>query len=160
MNRNNSGRFWLNVKLSVDKFAGYVNTKWIQTCAIIFFALMLGNVDNTLMGESIKLNENDSGKTVEIHVGDKLDVILPGNPTTGYAWELFMSDSNVLSLVKREFFANNKAMGSSGVEIIKLQAIAAGNSEVKMIYHRSFEPNVPPLKTFKVIVSIKKPLAE
>ena len=155
MNQYNSDYFWLNVNLSMDKVVGYSNTKWIQTGAIIFFALMLGNVDNTLAGQAMKLNENDSGKTVEIGVGDELDVMLPGNPTTGYAWELIPLDLNVLSQVKTEFFANNKMMGAGGVEVIKLHAVAVGKSEVKLIYHRSFEHNVVPLKTFEVTVIIK-----
>ena len=156
MNQYNSDYFWLNVNLSMDKVVGYSNTKWIQTGAIIFFALMLGNVDNTLAGQAMKLNENDSGKTVEIGVGDEFHVILPGNPATGYAWELIPLDLNVLSRVKTEFFANNKMMGAGGVEVITLHAVAAGKSEVKLIYHRSFEHNVAPLKTFEVTVIIKK----
>ena len=160
MNRYNFDRFRLNVKLNLDKVAGYINTKGTQTGAIIFFALMLGNVDNTLAGQAMKLNENDSGKTVEIGVGDELHVILPGNPTTGYAWELIPLDLNVLSRVKTEFFANNKMMGSGGVEVITLHAFAADKSEVKLIYHRSFEYNVAPLKTFEVTVIIKKSLTE
>ncbi len=156
MNQYYSDHFWLNVNLSMDKVVGYINTKWIQTGAIIFFALMLGNVDNTLAGQAMKLIENDSGKTVEIVVGDELDVILPGNPTTGYAWDLIALDLNVLSRVKTEFFANNKMMGAGGVEVITLHAVAAGKSEVKLIYHRSFEHNVAPLKTFEVTVIIKK----
>ena len=160
MNRYNFDYFRLNVKLSVDKVTGYLNTKWLQTGAILFFALMPGHVDNTLAGQAMKLNENDSGKTVEIVVGDEVDIILPGNPTTGYAWELIPLDLNVLSRVKTAFFANNKMMGSGGVEVITLHAVAAGKSEVKLIYHRSFEHNVAPLRTFEVTVIIKKSSTE
>jgi len=159
MNRNNSDRFWHFFKLSLDKVANYGNTKVIQTCAIIFFALMLGIVvitGNPLVGESMKLNEKDSGKTVEILVGDELEVILPGNPATGYAWELTSLDTNVLRPDETEFFAINKALGSGGGEDIKFHAIAAGKSEVKLIFHRSFEHNVPPINTFEVTVIIKK----
>jgi predicted secreted protein len=49
---------------------------------------MLGITGNTLAGVAMKLSENDSGKTVEILVGDELEVELPGNPTTGYVWEV------------------------------------------------------------------------
>ncbi|MEY3759498.1 MAG: hypothetical protein RIR39_989 [Pseudomonadota bacterium] len=83
MNRYNSNYFRLNVKLSVDKVTGYLNTKWLQTGAILFFALMLGHVDNTLAGQAIKLNENDSGKTVEIGVGDELDRYVAGESDDG-----------------------------------------------------------------------------
>ena len=163
MNRNNSDRFWQFFKFSPDKGAKFGNIKVIQIPAIIFFGLMLGvfgNTENTLVGVSMKLNEKDSGKTVEMLVGDELEVVLPGNPTTGYAWELILLDSNILKPEKTEFFANNKTMGSGGVEIIKFHAIAAGKSELKLIFHRSFEPNVPPLKTFETTVIVKKPLSD
>ena len=104
----------------------------------------------------MKLSENDSGKTVEIGVGEELEVILPGMPTTGYIWEVSSLNSNVLRPGKADFFANDKAIGAGGMEIIKFHAIAAGESKVKLIFHRSFEPNMPPLKTFEVTVIIKK----
>lgn len=163
MNRNNSDRFWHFLKLDLDKVANFGNKKMIQRRAIIFFALMLGIVvitGNPLVGDSMKLNEHDSGKTVEIVVGDELEVLLPGNPTTGYAWELILFDKNVLKSDKEQFFAINKALGSGGVEVIKFHAIAAGKSAVKLIYHRPFEQNVPPLKAFEVTVIIKKAVAD
>ncbi|MDD1614885.1 MAG: protease inhibitor I42 family protein [Methylococcaceae bacterium] len=125
-------------------------------CAIIIFALMWGNAGNTLAGESMKLSENDSGKTVEIHVGDELEVILPGNPTTGYVWEVSSLDSTVMRLGKADFVAKDKAIGAGGMEIIKFHAIAAGTSHLKLIFHRTFEQDMPPLKTFEVTVIIKK----
>jgi inhibitor of cysteine peptidase len=128
----------------------------IKTFAIIIFALMLGNTATTLTGESMKLSENDSGKTVEISVGGELEVALPGNPTTGYMWEVSSLDSNVLKLDNTEFVADGKAIGAGGVEVIKFHAISAGKSDVKLIFHRSFEPNIPPSKTFAVTVIIKK----
>jgi inhibitor of cysteine peptidase len=129
------------------------NTKIIKTCAIMVFGLMLGN---TLAGESMKLSENDTGKTIEVLIGDELEVILPGNPTTGYVWELSSLDSNNLRPGKADFIANDKALGSGGMEIIKFHAIAAGTSVVRLIFHRPFEQNMPPLKTFEVTVIIKK----
>jgi inhibitor of cysteine peptidase len=116
---------------------------------------MWGNAGTTLAGESMKLNENDSGKTVEIHIGDELEVILPGKPTTGYVWEVSSLDSHVMRLDKVDFAANNNAIGAGGMEIIKFHAIAAGTSHLKLIFHRPFEQNMPPLKTFEVTVIIK-----
>jgi inhibitor of cysteine peptidase len=161
MNRNNSDSFRHFFKLSLKKVAS--NTKKIQTGAIIILVLMFGVVvipGNPMMGETMKLNENDSGKTVEILVGDELEVILPSNPTTGYTWDLILLDTNVLRPEKEEFFAINKAIGSGGVEVIKFRAIAAGKSTVKLIFHRPFEHNVPPLNTFEVTVIIKKALSD
>jgi predicted secreted protein len=127
-----------------------------KTCVVLFIALLFGNAGNSLAGEPMKLHENDSGKIVEILVGDDLEVVLPGNPTTGYVWEVSSLDSTVLKLDKSDFVANDKAVGSGGMEIIKLHAIAEGTSVVRLIFHRPFERNVPPLKTFSVTVIIKK----
>jgi inhibitor of cysteine peptidase len=163
MNRNNSNRFRHFYKLYFDKVANYGNKIIIQTCAITFFVLMLVVVvitSDPLVGTSMKLNENDTGKTVEMLVGDELEVILPGNPATGYAWELISLDSNVIRPDKAEYFAINKAVGTGGVEVVKFRAIAAGKSDVKLIFHRSFEVNVPPLKTFEVTINIKKSFAD
>ena len=150
-------RFWLLIKSGLAKVANDGNTKIIKTCAIIIFALMLGNA---LAGESMKLSENDSGKTVEIHVGDELEVILPGNPTTGYVWEVSSLDSTVMRLDKSDFFASDKAIGSGGMGIIKFHAIATGTSPLKLIFHRPFEQNMAPLKTFEVTIIIKKQLSD
>ena len=127
----------------------------IKTCAIIFFALMLGTAGYTVAGESMKLSENDSGNTVEIRIDDELEVVLPANPTTGYIWEVDSLDSTVLRRDKSVFLASDNALGSGGMEIIKLHAIAAGKSLVSLIFHRPFEQNMPPLKTFEVTVIIK-----
>jgi predicted secreted protein len=153
--QEHSDRFWHSCKLSLDKVANFVNIKIILNCAIIIFALILSNIGNSMAGQIMKLSENDSGKSVEIHVGDELEVILPGNPTTGYVWEVSSLDSSILMLGKAEFIANNKSIGSGGMEIIKFHAIAAGTSSVSLIYHRSFELNIPPLKTFEMTVIIK-----
>jgi predicted secreted protein len=123
---------------------------------IIVFTFMLGYAGNALAGESMKLSENDSGKTVEICVGDELEVRLPGNPTTGYIWAVNSLASNVLGLGNTHFIANDNAVGAGGTEVIKFHAIALGTVVVKLIFHRPFEPNIPPLKTFNVTVIIKK----
>jgi len=158
--RDHSYRFWHSFKLSLDKAASYGYTIIIQSGAIIIFALILGNAGNSLAGESMKLSENDSGKTVEIHVGDELEVILPGNPTTGYVWEVSSLDSTVMRLDKSDFFASDKAIGSGGMGIIKFHAIATGTSPLKLIFHRPFEQNMAPLKTFEVTIIIKKQLSD
>lgn len=123
--------------------------------ALMVFAFMLGHAGITLGGETMKLSESDSGKTVELCVGEELEVALPGKPTTGYVWEVGSVDLKVLNPGETDFIADDKAIGSGNMEIIKFHTIAAGRSEVKLIYHRPFEKDIPPLKTFEVTVIIK-----
>ena len=46
----------------------------------------------------VKLTEADNGKTVTVKVGDTVQVILPGNPTTGYSWSTSLSDKDAAVL--------------------------------------------------------------
>jgi len=116
----------------------------------------LGFIGNPLAGEIVQLYESDSGKMVEIHVGDDLEIVLPGNPTTGYVWEVSSHNPNQLRLGNSDFYAHDKSIGSGGMEIVKLQAIAEGKSQLKLIFHRPFEHSTPPLKTFDATIIIEK----
>jgi predicted secreted protein len=107
----------------------------MKTWAALFFVLLPGFMNILLADEVMKLTENDAGKTVELHVGDDLEIILPGNPTTVYVWEPSSLNSTVLKLDKTDFIAGDKAIGSDseGMDIIKLHAIDEGKSEVSFI---------------------------
>ena len=140
--------------LNLKTIAHYVMIKRITICALIVF-MLIWKADNTLAGEPMRLSESDSGKVIQIFVGDELEVVLPGNPTTGYVWDVSSLDSHFLTQAKTDFIANDKAIGSGGMEVLRFKAIAAGRSEVKLIFHRPFERNVRPAKTFDATVIIK-----
>jgi len=123
--------------------------------AIIVFAFMLGSAGMSLAGEVITLTERDSGKTVGISVADELEIVLPANPTTGYIWETDALGCNLLSHSKVDFLPDTKLMGSGGSEVNWFKAIAEGTCHLKFIYHRPFEHNVLPIKTFALTVIIK-----
>jgi len=38
---------------------------------------------------------------------------------------------------------------------LPFEAAGAGKTALKLIYHRSFEPNVPPLKTFEANIVVQ-----
>jgi len=54
----------------------------MYTLPIIFLAVSL----SVSAPVSVKLSEKDLGTTVKMNVGDVFEVVLKGNPTTGYIW--------------------------------------------------------------------------
>jgi len=40
-----------------------------------------------------QISEADTGSLIELHIGDKLEITLPGNPTTGFQWEVSAVDN-------------------------------------------------------------------
>jgi len=106
---------------------------------------------------SVQLSDRDLGRTVEIGVGHILEVVLKGNPTTGYIWDVVSPDKGILKQVgETEFKPDRKARGSGGRIMIRFEAAKIGETSLKLIYHRPFEKNRPPIKTFEVRVIVKQ----
>lgn len=104
----------------------------------------------------ISLSENDSGRTVELQVADKLDVTLNGNPTTGFTWEINSLDETIMKQIgKPDFKPDSGAVGSGGKETFHFGAVASGQSDLKLIYHQPWATNVLPSQTFEVIIIVK-----
>ena len=103
-----------------------------------------------------QLTEADAGRLVELRVGDILEVTLPGNPTTGFQWEVGAIDTTTLRpMGEPKFEPSNNAVGSGGKVTLGFAALAIGQTELKLIYHRPFEKNVAPAQTFEVNVTIR-----
>ncbi|MDI6773593.1 MAG: protease inhibitor I42 family protein [bacterium] len=104
-----------------------------------------------------ELTARDAGSTVTLRVGDSLHVALEGNPTTGYTWGIAAGAGSLLKQEgEPEFEPFSRAIGSSGVFTLRFKAIRHGEVQLKLIYHRTFEPNVPPLRTFEVRLVVRK----
>jgi inhibitor of cysteine peptidase len=107
-------------------------------------------------GGQTLLAEGDSGKTVELAVGQELQVQLAGNPTTGYTWSLTGLDENFLQQQgEPDYESDSDLIGAGGTATYTFKAESAGQTTLKLIYSRSFEPDNPPKKTFEVEVVIK-----
>jgi len=103
-----------------------------------------------------QLTEADNGRSIELKVGDELEVTLPGNPTTGFQWEVSDVDSVILTPIgDPEFVPASNAVGSGGQVTLRFEAVGTGQTELKLIHHRPFEENVAPIQTFEVSVTVK-----
>lgn len=103
------------------------------------------------------LTDRDNGTDVDLAPNTPLIVKLPSNPSTGYAWAI-VGDPSPLKLQKA-FFRKGKtksgAMGVSGTEVFRLTASSAGMATLTLVYRRSWEYNLPPMKTFSVRVNVR-----
>ncbi len=103
-----------------------------------------------------QLSEKDSGRSVELRTGDTLEVVLSGNPTAGYQWEIASEDTNVLKRRgKPEYRSDSAAVGSGGKFIFTFEAAAPGQTVLRLVYRRPFERNVPPARTFETTAIVK-----
>jgi predicted secreted protein len=106
-------------------------------------------------GITLRLTQADSGSTVTLHLGDTLEIVLPGNPSTGYTWEVKPGSESLLKQKgEPEFTPDSKALGSGGRTTIRFDVVAAGKTPLALIYHRTFEPDRPPLRNFGIRVVV------
>ena len=90
-------------------------------------------------------------------IGDTLEIILEGNPTTGYIWEKAEGDNAILFPHGDYKYTSAKTLlvGSGGKFVFTFQGAAPGKTKLHIIYHRTFEKNVAPVKSFEVMVIVK-----
>ena len=103
----------------------------------------------------VQLTAADNGSTVELESGQVLSITLDANPTTGYTWEVVEPlDGQVMRQVGEiEFIPNRQEsgiVGAGGVQIIRFECVNAGQTVLKLVYHRPWETDVKPLETFTV----------
>ena len=111
-------------------------------------------------GGPLKLAQADGGKAFTVKVGDTIQVVLPGNMTTGFAWASALSDESATLLVQdgdavyAEQSTDPQVVGAGGTFTFNFKAQAAGQATLKLVYERSWE-NVAPEQTFEVQITIE-----
>lgn len=102
----------------------------------------------------VVVDQRDAGSTISLQRGDRLIVILPGNPSTGFGWALASADNRVLVLQgEPEFIRDSKALGAGGRYRFTFAAAANGKVPLSLVYRRSFEAKAP-AGSFEVIVEV------
>jgi inhibitor of cysteine peptidase len=107
-------------------------------------------------GAMVNLTEEENGEDVALTVNDTLQIQLDGNPTTGFIWEPENLDISFLEEIGAPVFVSrSNLMGASGQFTLTFKALRSGTVNLRLIYHRPFEKNVPPQQVFEVTVNIQ-----
>lgn len=110
-------------------------------------------------GGPVKLTEADNGKTITVEAGDDVQVILNGNPTTGYSWTATVGDKTVVQQQGDPAYAQESTdpsvVGAGGTYTFTFEAAAAGQTTLTLDYARSFEEGVAPIQTYSVTITVK-----
>lgn len=111
------------------------------------FELTVDNIleesSNSMPPRQQVVTEADNGKSISLENEETFYLRLQENPTTGYSWELNLSQG--LSLVSDEYYppesekGEKPLVGAGGVHLWKIKADSEGNQEVTAVYKRSWE---------------------
>ena len=116
---------------------------------LIFSLLLLLSLGSTRAAD-VCVSERDTGKKIVLHCGDILVVRLPASPTTGYAWNLSISPSDLLIQEKAPQYqpsdSAGKLLGSGGFECWRFRFTKPGIARLSFAYARPWEKGVPPVR--------------
>lgn len=105
---------------------------------------------------SLELDLKDNGSTVNLSVGDQLTIVLEGNPTTGYLWELGSEVDGIIKLLgEPDYEADSDLSGGGGKYTFRFEAASSGETRLRLIYHRPFEKDVPPIEVYKLMLVVE-----
>ncbi len=113
---------------------------------------------------TIELTEKDSGAFVKVQLGDQIKVTVPGNPTTGYTWKLAAIRVDILEPgLEPEYVRDSTLPGAGGRFTFRFSARSQGYTKVILAYLRTWEKDMPPVKTFEITADVnsskeRKPL--
>ena len=124
--------------------------RWIALVAAV--ALLAACGDDG--GSTLVLDEADSLSEVSLDVGDRLDVELESNPTTGFSWELDPVPDG-LQLVSSDFDEPaGSLVGAAGTQVFVFDVVGPGNGILRFEYVRVFDDPVVAEKIVEYVLTI------
>lgn len=106
--------------------------------------------------QGVVLTGSDSGQEVQVMAGDRFEVRLESNPSTGYQWRIAPDAGlSIVSLVSSVFEPSaDDLAGSPGSETLVFEAVAAGAGVLRLEYVRLFDDPVIPDRIVEYIVRV------
>ena len=98
---------------------------------------------------AVALGPQDRGREVPVHVGDRIVLRLPENPTTGFRWA---GDIPSFLHVERDNNETTAAPGASSVRILELTVRTVGRAELRLAWGCAWDPSAAPTDQFNVVV--------
>jgi len=97
----------------------------------------------------------NSGNTVNLSEDDVFEVVLQGNSSTGYTWQVMPYDETVLSQVGDvQYTPKDDKIGSGGTYNYKFKTMADGETDLVIVYKRRFEEPTRDDKKFEMKIVV------
>ncbi len=108
--------------------------------------------------EVVNVNDSDNGSQVTLRQGQILAVTLESNPTTGYSWAPVEKQNSIFEPFGDPIYFPPEevdgVVGAGGWEIFYFRSVSAGQETLQLVYRRSWETDVEPIKTFSIDVVV------
>lgn len=105
---------------------------------------------------TLTLLAEDSGKTLEVTVGDRVQLQLAENPSTGYQWAVDTVEASRLLLEGSDYAQESGGRaGSWGTRTFRFRILAPGEAPLRLKYWRQWEGDRSIVNRFALTVRIR-----
>ena len=106
-------------------------------------------------GETVVLSKQDSGKQIDVKIGEVVQVELEAMGTAGYQWFVESLDQEILRLVSEETEVLHPGrLGAPVLMVWKFEVLKEGTTEIKMNHYRSWEGKAHSTDHFDVKIKV------
>jgi predicted secreted protein len=109
----------------------------------------------------IELDESFDGRSVTLRVGDRIELALAENASTGYRWSppsgRDSAGSSALREIDETFAAPGQRPGmpgAPGIRHLYFEAVTAGSADLELEYRRSWQPSAQAARTFRLRIEV------
>jgi predicted secreted protein len=124
--------------------------------AALAVLLVLAFESQVAMAATKIITDAEKGNSVQLKLGDILEVHLRSNPTTGYSWYVHPKSTQLLKLLgQSQAQSHQPGVGRPILQVFRFQAVADGNGTLLLHYIRSWERQGSNEEQFEVQVSVR-----
>lgn len=101
------------------------------------------------------VDETSNNRTIEVAIGQTIEVRLPENPTTGFRWQLTSDGGPACVVTDDQFIAPSGPPGKGGDHTWRFKVVRPDESDIELGYRRSWGGAVGASRIFKIHVKVK-----
>ncbi len=134
------GRFQVRVRLVEERHPHGYSLATASVCGIEVLVYRL-------------FTQEQNGAAVSLWKGERIMILLPGNPTTGYQWDATKEPGILERLREPEYRPEGKVPGAGGIFLFRYRARESGEGTLTLVYRRPWEGT--PAETFSLRVKVR-----
>ena len=89
------------------------------------------------------VDQTYSGQTLDLPIGQVIELRLAENPTTGYRWTFVANGAPACVVLGDRFDPPVGPPGRGGEHTWQIKGVTIGECDIAMQYSRSFQPDAP-----------------
>ncbi len=124
----------------------------------LFLTLLAACVSPQQPSAQERLNADHNSQSITLSLGQTLTISLPGNPGTGFQWEITRMPPFLAQEGTPEFRPDDSSgqrVGAGGLTVWHMKANAPGSGALDFAYRRAWEKEVPPAKTIHYEIRVR-----